>query len=56
MNVDMSSGSEQRENSDDEDNANDNNDMQHDTWRRVGAERWHFPFIGRLGINVDLED
>jgi hypothetical protein len=55
-NVDISSGSEQRENSDDEGNANDISDMQHDTWTSVGAERQHFPFSGKPGINVDLED
>jgi hypothetical protein len=42
MNVDMSSGSEQGATSDNEDNANDNSDMQHDTSTRVGAERSHF--------------
>jgi hypothetical protein len=52
----MSSGSEQRKNSDDEGNANNSSDMQHDAWRRVGAERPHFSFNGKPGINVDVED
>jgi hypothetical protein len=55
-NVDMSSGNEQRANSDDEDNANDNSDMQHDTWTRIGIEGPCFPCSGKPGINVDLED
>jgi hypothetical protein len=55
-NVGMTSGSEQRENSDDEDNANNSSDMQHNTWTWVGAERPHLPFSGKPGINVDLED
>jgi hypothetical protein len=54
--VDMLSGSERRENTDDEDNANDKSDMQYDTWTRVGAERPHFPFSGKPGINDDSED
>jgi hypothetical protein len=54
--VDTSSGSEQRENSGDEDNANDNSDMQHNTWTRVGVERQRFPLSGKPGIYVDLED
>jgi hypothetical protein len=53
MNVDMLSGSEEREKSDDEDNVNDSSDMQHDTCTRVGAERPRFPFSGKTGINVD---
>jgi hypothetical protein len=53
--VDMSSGSEQRESSDNEYNANDNSDMQHNTWTRSDAERPHFPFSGKPGISVDLE-
>jgi hypothetical protein len=52
----MSSGSEQKANSDDEDSANDNSDMQHDTWTTVSIDRLHFPFSGKPGINVDLEN
>jgi hypothetical protein len=55
INVDLS-GSEQRANSADDDNAGDNSDMQHDTWTRVGVERPCFPFNGNPGIDVDLED
>jgi hypothetical protein len=51
----MSSGSEQRANSDDEDIADDNSDMQHVTWTRVGAERPCFSFSGKPHMNVDLE-
>jgi hypothetical protein len=53
--VDMS-GSEERGNSDDKDSANDNSDMKHDTWARVGVERLCFPCSGKPGINVDSED
>jgi hypothetical protein len=56
MNVDMLSGSEQRERFDAEDNANDNSDMQHSTWTRVGPERPRFPFSQKPGTNIDLED
>jgi hypothetical protein len=37
MNVDTSSDSKQRENSDDEDSANNNSDMEHDSWMRLGT-------------------
>jgi hypothetical protein len=30
--------------------------MQPDVWVNSGAEWQHFPFIGKPGINVDLED
>jgi hypothetical protein len=56
MDEDMSSVSEQRENSYDEDNANDSSDMKDDAWMRVGTERQCFPFSGKPGISVDLED
>jgi hypothetical protein len=56
MNVDVSSGNEQRANFDDDDNANDNRDMQYDTWTRVGIERPCLHFSGKSGTNVDLED
>jgi hypothetical protein len=48
--------SEQSDSSDDEDNVNDDSDMQHGTWTKVGAERPHFPFSGKPGLNVHLED
>jgi hypothetical protein len=56
MNVGMSSCNEQTANSYDDDNANNNSDMQHDTRTSVGIERLCFPFSGKHGINVDLED
>jgi hypothetical protein len=30
--------------------------MQHGIWAKSGAERPHFPYTGKPGINVDLED
>jgi hypothetical protein len=30
--------------------------MQHVTWTRIGVERPRFPFDGKPGISVDLED
>jgi hypothetical protein len=29
--------------------------MQHDMWAKSRAERPHLPFIGKPGINVELE-
>jgi hypothetical protein len=55
MNVNMLSHSEQQATSDG-DSANDNRDMQHDTWTRIDIERPCFPFSGKPGINVDLQD
>jgi hypothetical protein len=52
----MLSVSEQRENSDNEDNANDDSDMQHDTRTKVATQRSCFPSSGKPGINVDSED
>jgi hypothetical protein len=54
--VDMLQNSDQRANSDDEGSANDNSDMKNDAWTRVGAERSHFLFSRKPGMNVDLED
>jgi hypothetical protein len=51
----MSSGSEQTENSDDENSANDKSDMQHNTQTMLGAETPRFPLSRKLDINVDLE-
>jgi hypothetical protein len=42
--------------SDEEENVNDNSSMQHGIWAKSGAGWPHFPFIGKPGINVDLED
>jgi hypothetical protein len=47
-NVNMSSGREQRANSDDEDNVSDNSDVQHHTWTRLGVKRPRFAFKGKL--------
>jgi hypothetical protein len=44
--------SEQNDSSDDKDNVNDDSDMQHETWTKVGAERPCFPFSDKPGINV----
>jgi hypothetical protein len=30
--------------------------MQPDVWANSGAEQPHFPYTGKPGINVDLED
>jgi hypothetical protein len=49
------SGSEQSDSSDDE-VVNDDSDMQHGARTKVGAERPRFPFSGKPGLNVDLED
>jgi hypothetical protein len=56
MVVKFLSDSEQTDSSDDEDNVNDDNDMQHGTWTKVGAERLRVLFSGKLGLNVHLED
>jgi hypothetical protein len=34
----------------------DNSSMQHGIRAKSGAEQPHFPFTGKPGINVDLED
>jgi hypothetical protein len=47
MVVKFLSDSEQSDNSVDEDNVNDDNDMQHETWTKVGAELPRFPFSGK---------
>jgi hypothetical protein len=56
MVMEFLSGSEQSDSSDDEDDVNDDSDMQHGTWAKVGAERPRFPFSGKPGLNFDLED
>jgi hypothetical protein len=56
MVVKFLSDSEQSDSCDDEDNANDDSDMQHETWTKVGAEQPRFPFSGKPGLNVHLED
>jgi hypothetical protein len=47
---------EQNVSSDEEENVSDNGTMQHGVWAKSGAELPHFPFTGKHGINVDLED
>jgi hypothetical protein len=39
-----------------EENVSDNSSMQHGIWAKSVAERPCFPFIGKPGIIVDLED
>jgi hypothetical protein len=47
---------EQSVSSDEEENVGDNSSMQHYIRSKSGAEQLHFPFTGKPGINVDLED
>jgi hypothetical protein len=51
----MSCG-EQNVSSDEEKNVRDSSSMQHRIWAKPGAEQPCFPFTGKPGINVDLED
>jgi hypothetical protein len=39
--------------SDEAENVSDNTSMQPDIWVNSDAERQHFPFTGKPGINVD---
>jgi hypothetical protein len=54
--VKISSGAEQSVSSAEAENVSDNRGMQPDIWANSGAEQPRFPFTGRPGINVDLED
>jgi hypothetical protein len=56
INMKILLGGEQSVSSDDAENVSDNSTMQLDAWANSGAERPHFPFTGKHGINVDLED
>jgi hypothetical protein len=56
INVKISSGCEQSVSSDEAENISNNSSMQPDVWANSGAERPRFPFTGKPGINVDLED
>jgi hypothetical protein len=56
INMNISSGGEQSVSSDEAENVSDNNSMQLDEWANSDAERPRFPFIGKPGINFDLED
>jgi hypothetical protein len=53
--VKILSGDEQSVSSDEAENVS-NSSMQTDVWTNSGAERPLFPFTGKPGINVDLED
>jgi hypothetical protein len=50
----ISSRAEQSVGSDEAKNVSDNSSMQPDVWANLGAERPHFPFTGKPGINIDL--
>jgi hypothetical protein len=54
--VKISPRGEQSVSSDEEENVSDNSSMQHGMWAKSAAERTRFPFTGKPGINVDLED
>jgi hypothetical protein len=56
MNVKISSCGEQSISSDEEESVSDNSSMQNGIWAKSGAEQSRFPFTGKPGINVDLED
>jgi hypothetical protein len=56
INVKILSGGEQSVSSDEADNVSKNSCMHPDIWENSGAERSCFPFTGKPGINVDLED
>jgi hypothetical protein len=55
MVVKFLSDSKQIDSFDDKDNVNDDSDMQHGTWTKVGAEWLHFPFRGKPDLNAHLE-
>jgi hypothetical protein len=48
-------GGEQSVSSDKAENVSNNSSMKPDKWTNSGAGR-HFPFTGKLDINVDLEN
>jgi hypothetical protein len=56
INVKILSSGEQSVSSDEEENVSDSSSMQHSIWLKSGAEQPHFPFTGKPGINVELED
>jgi hypothetical protein len=55
INVKISSCGEQSVSSEEE-NDSDNSSMQHGIWAKLGAGQPYFPFTGKPGINVELED
>jgi hypothetical protein len=54
--VKISSCGEQSVSSDEGENISDNSSMQHGIWAESSAKQPHFPFTGKPGINVHLED
>jgi hypothetical protein len=56
INVEISLGGGQSVSSDETENVSDNSSMQLDVGEISGTEQPHFPFTGKPGINVDLED
>lgn len=56
INMKILSGGEQSVSSDEAENVSNNSSMQPDIWANSGAEWPCFPFTGKPGINVDLED
>jgi hypothetical protein len=56
INVKISSVGEQSVTSYEAENVRDNSSMRPDVWANLGARRPCFPFTGKPGINVDLED
>jgi hypothetical protein len=50
------SDSEESDSSDDDDNVNDDSEMRNGTWTKLGAERLRYPFSGKTGLNVVVED
>jgi hypothetical protein len=56
INVKILSGAEQSVSSDGAENVSDCSSVQSDVWGNSGAEAPRFPFTGKPGINVDLEN
>jgi hypothetical protein len=56
INVKISSSGEQSVSSDEAENVSDTSSMQPDIYANSGAQLPHFPFTGKPGINVYLED
>jgi hypothetical protein len=56
INVNFKLGGEQSVSSDEAENVSDNSGMQLDVWANSDTEWNIFPFTGKPGIKVDLED
>jgi hypothetical protein len=56
INVNILLGGEQSVSSDEAESVSDSSSMGPDVWVDLGDERPHFPFTGKPGRNVDLED